>query len=142
MREMKRGISTLGLVTVIVLAAGLCVGLSTASAVSVYTHPFIASVDGSASETPAGPAETFQLAENVGFDQATHSLYVLDRRDWFLPDGYGVVLHRFDASGNPRPFTAVGPTVSAMPVACPYPANSYDVAVDNSGGTTQSRFFV
>ena len=92
--------------------------------------------------TPEGPSENFVYPEHVAYDQVTHSFYVLDRVSNFLSGGKNVVLYRFDAAGNPKPFTALGPNVNAMPVGCPYPANSYDIAVDNSGGAHQSRFFI
>jgi hypothetical protein len=143
MGDMKR-VSTrlLGLLAACAVLAVPLFWAASASAVSVYTHPFIKSFDGSTSVTPEGPSENFVYPEHVAYDQVTHSFYVLDRVSNFLSGGKNVMLYRFDAAGNPRPFTALGPNVNEMPVGCPNPANYYDIAVDNSGGAHQSRFFI
>jgi hypothetical protein len=103
-----------------------------ASARTVYTHPYLESFDGAGSVGAEGPTGPFESIERLAIDQSSHSLYVLDH-------GNGSVLDKFDTNGIPQPFTGLAPGVTSAPFDCA--GGESDLAVDNSGSATAGRIY-
>lgn len=104
-----------------------------ASAAVIHTHPFIQSFDGAGSVGTGGPTGPFGQLGELAFDQSSHSLYALDHQ-------YGTVIDKFDASGNPQPFSGLGPGITSLGGSwCNYYIPS--ITVDNSGAATAGRIY-
>ncbi len=101
-----------------------------ASAQSYIPHEFEKSFNGSTS--PGGPFEG--SAYDVGVDQQTGSVYVLTTQT-------GLKLYKFDAQGEPSPFTDPslgGSNVITVGATEYFTFTGLAMAVDNSGGPTRA----
>jgi hypothetical protein len=119
-----------------IVLAGLCFLSASASAVQLHGLEF--SFDGTGSSAGA-----FSDLGAVAVHQGTGTVYAIDRAD-------GVV-DKFDASGNPQNFSALGSSSLDVEATCPGfvfpPLGGYyhgrdDIAVDSSGGPTDGNIYV
>jgi hypothetical protein len=110
----------------------LAMTAGTATATTIYTHPFLTSFGAGASKSAEESTTPFGFLDHIAIDESNGDLYVMDT-------GHGVIT-RFDAAGNPLPFSALGPGVNSIRIQNLY--GFADIAVDNSGTTTQGQIYV
>src|SRR4051794_24759199 len=109
---------------ILALAVGALVALGASSANAAETQVFQSSFDGTGSSH--GRFSTGNLGE-IAVDQQSGAVYVAD-------PGKEVV-DKFDASGQPTPFSALGTTAISQPKVS-------SVSVDNSPTATQGSFYM
>jgi hypothetical protein len=136
-RDMFQRLRVMGIACTLVAAAFLALAAS-ASATVVHTHEVVGSFNGSGSLGSEGSTGPFVSPHNIGIDQATETVYVSDP----YPAGTtGGAIDKFDASGNPVPYSGLGPgitSISPLPFGIGGPS---DLPVDNSGTASQGRIY-
>src|SRR5215216_2731769 len=126
MSSMRRHLAALGL-----MLLGLALSAAPAAATTIFTHPFEKSFEAGASQSSSGSTSPFGNVDHIAIDQSNGAVYVLD-------NGLGVVT-RFDADGDPFPFSGLGPGVNSISV--PNLFGTTDVVVDNSGTSSQGQIY-
>lgn len=116
-----------------VLALAAAALLCAAPASAAEFHPFKYSIDGSGTD-----AGQFSRIEDVAVHQSTGTIYVLDRNH--------LSIDKFDADGNPQPFSATGKSSLDLFEACsgfsPYIYGGTGIAVDSSGTANDGKIYV